>query len=113
MEDSLNLKDLLALETKRNESLSKSLENEDFLNEARESAKKSVPESVIKQMGNSPELDEILTDGAKRVERRINEALTFQPKAEEFAEIQQLVKQLPKGDAIESVEEKRDVLQKR
>ncbi|CAM2918064.1 YopT-type cysteine protease domain-containing protein [Actinobacillus equuli subsp. equuli] len=107
LEDSLNLKDLLALETKRNESFEqKVLKNEDFLNEARESAKKSVPESVIKQMGNSPELDEILTDGAKRVERRINEALTFQPKAEEFAEIQQLVKQLPKGDAIESVEEK-------
>lgn len=107
LEDNLNLKGLLALENKRNESFEqKVLKNEEFLGEARELAKKLVPESVIKQMGDSPELDEILTGGAKKVEKRINDALTFQPKAEEFAEIQQLVKRLPKGEAIDSIEEK-------
>ncbi|MGY4677950.1 Fic family protein, partial [Pasteurella sp. P03HT] len=59
--------------------------------------------ATIKQMGNSPEFDEILTDGARKVEKRINDAVTFKPSAEEFADIQGLVKKLPKGDVIEDV----------
>lgn len=47
-------------------------------------------------MGNSPEFDEILTEGAKKVEKRINDALTFKPSIDEFNEIQGLVKNLQK-----------------
>ncbi|WP_101775382.1 YopT-type cysteine protease domain-containing protein [Pasteurella oralis] len=104
LEDNINLKNLLALEDKRNESFeSNVLKNAKFLDEAREAAKKSIPEATIKQMGNSPEFDEILTDGARKVEKRINDAVSFKPSVEEFSEIQGLVKKLPKGDVIDDV----------
>ncbi|WGE90215.1 YopT-type cysteine protease domain-containing protein [Actinobacillus arthritidis] len=106
LEDNLNLKGLLALEHKRNEDFdTKVLKNENFLNEAREATKKSIPDAVVKQMTNSPDFDVILTDGAKKVEKRINDTLTFRPKVEEFTEIQSLVKQLPKGKVIEDISE--------
>ncbi|MDC2825597.1 Fic family protein, partial [Rodentibacter pneumotropicus] len=106
LEDNLNLKELLSLEAKRyDEFEQKILNNSEFLAEAREAAKKSVPEAVLKQMAGSPELDDILTDGAKRTERKINEALHFKPSEQEFNAIQQLVKKLPKSDEIMSVPE--------
>ncbi|WP_424404622.1 YopT-type cysteine protease domain-containing protein [Pasteurella sp. PK-2025] len=104
LEDSVNLKNLLDLEGKRNEAFETNvLKNAEFLAEAREAAKKYIPEATIKQMGNSPEFDDILTEGARKVEKRINDAVTFKPTVEEFSEIQGLVKQLPKGDVIEDV----------
>ncbi|SNV55429.1 YopT-type cysteine protease domain-containing protein [Pasteurella dagmatis] len=104
LEDSVNLKNLLALEGKRNEAFETNvLKNAEFLAEAREAAKKYIPEATIKQMGNSPEFDDILTEGARKVEKRINDAVTFKPTVEEFTEIQGLVKQLPKGAVIEDV----------
>ncbi|WP_208604949.1 Fic family protein, partial [Rodentibacter genomosp. 2] len=106
LEDNLNLKELLSLEAKRyGEFEQKILNNSEFLAEARESAKKSVPEAVLKQMAGSPELDDILTDGAKRTERKINEALHFKPSEQEFNAIQQLVKKLPKSEDIMGVPE--------
>ncbi|OOF85822.1 hypothetical protein BKG93_04180, partial [Rodentibacter ratti] len=106
LEDNLNLKELLGLEAKRyDEFEQKILNNSEFLAEAREAAKKSVPEAVLKQMAGSAELDDILTDGAKRTERKINEALHFKPSEQEFNAIQQLVKKLPKSDEIMGVPE--------
>ncbi|OOF65975.1 hemagglutinin repeat-containing protein [Rodentibacter sp. Ppn85] len=106
LEDNLNLKELLSLEAKRyDEFEQKILNNSEFLAEAREAAKKSVPEAVLKQMAGSAELDDILTDGAKRTERKINEALHFKPSEQEFNEIQQLVKKLPKSEDIMGVPE--------
>ncbi|WP_224046036.1 YopT-type cysteine protease domain-containing protein [Pasteurella canis] len=104
LDDNINLKNLLALEDQRNGNFENNvLKNAKFLDEAREAAKKTIPEATIKQMGNSPEFDEILTDGARKVEKRINDAVTFKPSVEEFAEIQGLVKKLPKGEVIEDV----------
>ncbi|MFD1806853.1 YopT-type cysteine protease domain-containing protein [Pasteurella oralis] len=104
LEDNINLKNLLALEAQRNEAFETNvLKNTKFLDEAREAAKKSIPEATIKQMGNSPEFDDILTDGARKVEKRINDAVTFKPSAEEFSAIQGLVKTLPKGEVIDDV----------
>ncbi|WP_236566466.1 YopT-type cysteine protease domain-containing protein, partial [Pasteurella multocida] len=107
LEDNLNLKNLLDLEGKRNEAFESTvLKNPEFLAEAREAAKKYLPEATIKQMANSPEFDDILTEGARKVEKRINDAVSFKPSVDEFADIQGLVKQLPKGDVIEDVNAK-------
>ncbi|WP_249967711.1 YopT-type cysteine protease domain-containing protein [Histophilus somni] len=104
LEDDLNLKNLLALEDKRGSSFEENvLKNPEFLAEAREIAKKYIPEATIKQMGNSPEFDEILTEGAKKVEKRINDALTFKPSVDEFNEIQGLVKNIQKGSAVDDL----------
>ncbi len=94
LEDNLNLKNLLDLEGKRNEAFESTvLKNPEFLAEAREAAKKYLPEATIKQMANSPEFDDILTEGARKVEKRINDAVSFKPSVDEFADIQGLVKQ--------------------
>ncbi|UOP48384.1 hypothetical protein LZP94_05815 [Pasteurella multocida] len=107
LEDNLNLKNLLDLEGKRNEAFeSNVLKNPEFLAEAREAAKKYLPEATIKQMANSPELDDILTEGARKVEKRINDVLTFKPSVEEFTDIQGLVKTLPRGEVIEDLKTK-------
>ncbi|THA22510.1 YopT-type cysteine protease domain-containing protein [Histophilus somni] len=104
LEDDLNLKNLLALEDKRGSSFEENvLKNPEFLAEAKEIAKKYIPEATIKQMGNSPEFDEILTEGAKKVEKRINDALTFKPSVDEFNEIQGLVKNIQKGSAVDDL----------
>ncbi|WP_249962597.1 YopT-type cysteine protease domain-containing protein [Histophilus somni] len=104
LEDDLNLKNLLALEDKRGSSFEENvLKNPEFLAEAREIAKKYIPEATIKQMGNSSEFDEILTEGAKKVEKRINDALTFKPSVDEFNEIQGLVKNIQKGSAVDDL----------
>ncbi|OOR98108.1 hypothetical protein B0186_09785 [Canicola haemoglobinophilus] len=99
--DNLNLKGLIDLEDSRNSQFENNvLKNEKFLNEAREAAKKTIPEATIKQMGNLPEFDEILTEGAKKVEKRINDAVTFKPTVEDFNAIQDLVKKLPKNEPL-------------
>ncbi|QIM64766.1 YopT-type cysteine protease domain-containing protein [Frederiksenia canicola] len=99
--DSANLKGLLSLEKQRNADFGEQvLKNPQFLAEAKEAAKKYIPESTIKQMGDSPEFNDILTEGARKVEQRINDAVTFKPTAEEFNAIQNLVKELPKGTVI-------------
>ncbi|MDP9500621.1 YopT-type cysteine protease domain-containing protein [Bisgaard Taxon 45] len=107
LEDNLNLKTLLDLEGQRNDTFeSNVLKHPAFLEEAREAAKKYLPEATIKQMANSPELDDILTEGARKVEKRINDVLTFKPSVEEFTDIQGLVKTLPKGEVIEDLKTK-------
>ena len=99
--DSANLKGLLNLENQRNAEFdSKVLKNPDFLAEAKEAAKKYIPEATIKQMGDSPEFNDILTEGARKIEQRINDTITFKPTVEEFNNIQNLVKQLPKGSVL-------------
>ncbi|OOF54863.1 Fic family protein, partial [Rodentibacter myodis] len=106
LEDNLNLKGLLELEAKRYDEFEQNvLNNSEFLAEARDAAKKSVPEAVLKQMAGTPELDDILTDGAKKTERKINEALHFKPTEQEFNDIQQLVKNLPKSDTLKGLQE--------
>ncbi|HIF5514092.1 TPA: YopT-type cysteine protease domain-containing protein [Pasteurella multocida] len=105
LDDTINLKGLVALEDQRNESFATNvLNNAKFLDEAREVAKKSLPEVTIKQMGHLPEFDDILTEGARSIENRINNAVTFKPSAQEFSDIQTLVKQLPKGQAVEDID---------
>ncbi|QIM62537.1 hypothetical protein A1D29_04065 [Pasteurellaceae bacterium Orientalotternb1] len=102
--DSANLKGLLSLEKQRNADFDEQvLKNPKFLEEAKDAAKKYIPESTIKQMGDSPEFNEILTEGARKVEQRINDAVTFKPSVEEFKNIQNLVKQLPKGTVLKDV----------
>ncbi|MDP8129693.1 YopT-type cysteine protease domain-containing protein [Pasteurella atlantica] len=111
LEDSLNLKGLIVLENERNQNFEKTiLENDKFLDEAREAAKKIISVATIEQMKNVPEFDEILTEGAKKIEIRINEAVTFQPTIEEFSEIQRLVQAIPKGTVLDISEQTLHIL---
>ncbi|MDP8051238.1 YopT-type cysteine protease domain-containing protein [Pasteurella atlantica] len=111
LEDNLNLKELIILENIRNDNFEESILNDSvFLDGARVAAKRLVPESVFEQMKNTPGFDEILTEGAKDMEKRINDAVTFKPTEKEFNEIQNLVKTLPKGLPLDIPEQTLHIL---
>ena len=98
LDDPVNLKSLIEMDKDRNKNFEKKVLNDaEFLNEARELAKRNIPESTVKAMKGKAEFDEILTGAAKNVERRVNNAIVFKPTEEEFTSIQNEVKRLPKS----------------